>query len=354
MKKIFFIIPIFILLVCIGGEAEPVARDEGFSIGKPYRLSLNGLKQTILVNSNSSSNPVLLVLHGGPGYAMLSLMHDINPQLEDEFIVVNWDQRGAGLSPQSDPSRLTLNQLVMDAHELSRWLKEKFGQRKIYLLGHSFGTVIGLKLIKEYPDDYFAFIGVGQTINVVKNEQYSYDWAYQQAKNNSDANAIQLLEAIGRPSNEGDYLGKIPDKYSDTFEDGSEVTSYYVSYYGGEIHGSKNSDKIDDLIISSGLYDENEWIQNWKYSQSIFQDSEVWNFNLMKKSQGFQYFNVPVYFFMGEHDYDTPVNLFEEYYTLLKSKKEYIHFKNSAHFPFYEEPVKFRTELSKIKADTYK
>ncbi|TLS73533.1 alpha/beta hydrolase [Mariprofundus erugo] len=187
---------------------------------------------------------------------------------------------------------------------------------------------------------------------MIKNEQYSYDRVSQQAKNHADTEAIQLLQAIGRPGNDGEYPGKIPDQYADTFDDPSEVTMFYVGHDGGEVYGSESSDEIDALILDSGLYDKNDWLKRWKFSQSLFNDPDVWRFDATDESQGFQSFRVPVYFFMGQYDYDTPVNLFETYYPLIHSRKQYIRFEHSAHFPFYEEPAKFRSELLRIKSDT--
>jgi proline iminopeptidase len=324
-----------------------------FSFGRPYQVTINGLDQTIMIHTNSESNPVLLVLHGGPGYAMLPLMHQMNPQLEDEFTVVDWDQRGAGLSDEADDSTMTLEQFVDDAHESTLWLKQNYSKRKIYIVGHSFGTVLGCYLIRDYPDDYFAFVGVGQTVNVIVNEQYGYDWAYQEASNRSDEAALALLDAVGRPDNDGEYPGEVPGHYVDDFDAGSDVTIHCVSLYGGDVHGEENADAIDTLILDSGVYDEDSWIDAWQFSQTIFEDPAVWAFDFKNPSQGFLDFDVPVYFFMGQHDYDTPVNLFEEYYALIASDKSYVRFEYSAHFPFYEEAAKFREELLRVKTDTY-
>lgn len=327
--------------------AEPIPT------GKPYQLEINGLKQTIMVQANNPSNPILLILHGGPGYAMLPVMHKVNPELENEFTVVNWDQRGAGLSPETDVSKMTLAQFVDDAHKLTLWLKEKFGQKKIYILGHSFGTVLGIELLKQYPDDYYAFVGVGQTVSVAQNEQYAYDWALAQAKRNDDQDAMKILGIVGRPTDAGDYPGTVPDEFTNDFKDGFEVTSYYVGLNGGDMFGLKGTDSVEQMIYNSGVYNEESWGNGWTFSQGIFNDKDVFRFNFKDPSQGFLDFKVPVYFFMGQHDYDTPVNLFEEYYALITSKKNYIKFEKSAHFPFLEEPEKFREQMIQVKKDTY-
>ena len=348
---------ILLSLLCVLTSFSFVSCQTGFipkrvEAGKPFQVTLNGLSQTIMVHENSSSNPVLLVLHGGPGYAMLPLMHATNPELEDEFIVVNWDQRGAGLTPDDDESKMTLATFIQDAHELTLWLKRKFNKDKIYILGHSFGTVLGIFLVKEYPTDYYAFVGVGQTVNVFENEQYMYDWALSQAIQKDDQASIDLLGAIGRPAKNGTYLNDVPESAADQFDDPSAVTMHYVTQYGGDLYGKTNTDEIDALIMQSGIYDQEEWDDAWAFSQSIFEDPEVWSFDFKDAAQGLTDFVVPVYFLMGQHDYDTPVNLFEEYYNLITSTKTWVKFDNSAHFPFYEEPQKFRDELLKVKKDT--
>lgn len=180
--------------------------------------------------------------------------------------------------------------------------------------------------MESYPDDYAAFIGIGQTVNVLENEQYGYDWAYQKATDRGDQEALDLLGSVGCPESDGGYPGAVPEAYADA---------------------------IDTLIFESGVYDEDSWIDAWQCSQSIFDDPDVWTFEFKDPNQGFLDYNVPVYFFMGQHDYDTPVNLFEEYYALIVSDKAYIRFESSAHFPFYEEAAMFREELLRVKTDTF-
>ena len=234
------LLPTLILSACfMFGTSASASGDIVY--GEPYRVAINGLNQTVMIHTRDTSNPVLLVLHGGPGYAMLPLMHELNPQIEDDFTIVNWDQRGAGLTLETQEANMTLNQFVDDAYELTLWLKQEFGQQKIYILGHSFGTVLGIYLIKLYPENFFSFVGIGQTVNVIENEQYGYDWAYQQAIENGDQRARDLLDAVGRPRNDGYYPGEVPLEYADEFESGSDVTIHYVSVYGGDVYGAENA-----------------------------------------------------------------------------------------------------------------
>jgi pimeloyl-ACP methyl ester carboxylesterase len=336
-------------------RAEEIDEDDEFPVpvGSVFKVKVNRLDQALMVHGKEASKPVLLVLHGGPGYAMMPLMHKVNPQLESQFVVVNWDQRGAGLTRETNKAKLTLRTFVEDAHQLTGWLKKTFETDKIYILGHSFGTVLGIMLAKKYPADYHAFIGVGQTVNCFENEQYMYDWALSEAKRRKDTGARDLLAAIGRPGRDGEYPREVPDSAADDFADPSEVTMHYVGHYGGDLYGKTGTDGVDDLVLEDGPYDAEAWQAAWRFSQTLFKDPAVWRFDFKDPSQGFTNLAVPVYFFMGDHDYDTPVALFEKYFKAIKSRKTWVRFGKSAHFPFVEEPARFRTELLKVKAETY-
>ena len=206
-------------------------------------------------------------------------------------------------------------------------------KEKIYLLGHSWGTVLGVNLIKDYPQDYSAYIGVGQVVNVIKNEQHSYTFALEQAMDNGNAVAINELESVGAPNIAGEYLD----------ETGYEITNKWMEFYGGSLYAKTSSGELTDLILSDDVYHLDQWSNGYDFSQYLFDDPNVWSFDF---SQTHLTLSVPVYFFMGHHDYDTPFVLVEEYYSALEApQKKLVWFESSAHFPFYEEKEKFISEL---------
>lgn len=319
----------FISSLCAAGSANGI---EGLQ-----EITLGGRDQWISIQGNDFSKPVLLVLHGGPGYAMMSLFHENNRELEDYFIVVNWDQRGAGRSYSSDIPRqtMTLKQFVFDAHDLTDYLKNRFDQEKIFLLGHSFGTLIGSILIKDYPEDYFALCNVGQVVNIVENERLSYGFALEQALAYDKKKAIRELKYVGAPDNQGVYAD----------DSGYEVTMKWVGYFGGELYGKKDSREIENQILNSDIYidSQEDLISGWSFSQELFNDEALWDIDLREDITQVE---VPVFFFMGRFDYDTPFPLVEQYYDVLQApRKEIVWFDKSAHFPFYEEPDKFNKML---------
>lgn len=301
------------------------------------QIELGGVDQWILTHGNHPENPVLLVLHGGPGYAMMPLLHDYNVELEEHFTVVNWDQRGAGksYSPDIPEESMTLEQFVSDARELTELLQSRHDKEKIYLLGHSFGTVLGMLLIDRYPEHYWGFVGVGQVVDVIENEQLSYDFALSQATAAGNQEAIDQLREVGRPDDDGQYRDA----------SGYEVTMEWVGYYGGDVYGETSTAEIEAAILSSEVYAEDqEKVQmGWEFSQTLFSDEDLWYLDFRELITRV---DVPVFFFMGRHDYDTPYALVEEYFALLEAPvKELIWFEEVAHFPFYEDPAGFNAAM---------
>lgn len=308
------------------------------------KVSLNGTTQWIYITAHKANLPVLLVVHGGPGFVMLPLLHQIIPELENYFTIVNWDQRLAGKSfSKKIPLRsLTLAQYVDDTHKLTLLLKKRFKTNKIYLIGHSFGTMIGLLVVAKYPSDYYAFIGVGQVVSFAKNEMGSYKFALNAAKMAKNKVALRQLKKIGKPNSKGFYKR----------DSGFDVTSKWVEYFGGSLYGHSTLDPIYNLIFNSNIYKNNarKILKGYKYSEYVFNDKAVYRFNLKKIAKSIV---IPSYFLMGKYDEETPYNLVEEIVPTLPIKnKQLITFYQSAHFPFYEEPINFLNVMKQIRLET--
>ncbi|MBA2710220.1 MAG: alpha/beta hydrolase [Tatlockia sp.] len=307
-------------------------------------VNLHGSKQWIYITGQQDDNPVLLVLHGGPGFAMLPLFHEKLPELEKTFTVVNWDQRGAGKSYSKTiaANSMTLDQLVEDAHELTQILKKKFHKNRIFVLGHSSGSMIGVRLIKRYPEDYSSYIGVGQVVNFAENEIGSYDFALQEAIKNHNRKAEKQLKSIGRPDEHGIYQS------NDINSDDYEITSHWVEVFGGSLLNHSDLDELYDIIFSHSVYqgEDKKILKGYEFSQALFRDRQMMEFDLVKELQEI---NIPVYILSGRNDFETPVTLIKKYFDQLNlPSKKYIEFDNSGHFPFYEEPKQFVSTMNAI------
>jgi pimeloyl-ACP methyl ester carboxylesterase len=315
-------------------------------------LTINGVKQWVQLQASDSTQPVLLILHGGPGYAIMPLFHARNAALEDSFIVVNWDQRGAGrsYSRRIPRSSMTLRQLLDDLQALTLYLKERFRQEKIYLLGHSFGTMLGLSAARDHPENYHAYVGVGQVVGPIVNEIVMYEWALQQAGREKNSKALRQLRRIGHPDEDGEYLADGPGG-----EAPYDTAERWMGYFGGELYQKRGSDEIDDWLLGQPVY-QGKWGRKWEkgltFSARIFEDPAAWRLDFRESARSV---DVPVYFLQGHHDYDTPWPLVAEYAPILAApRRELIWFENSAHFPFYEEPDLFNEVLvTVVKGDTY-
>jgi pimeloyl-ACP methyl ester carboxylesterase len=201
-------------------RTAPIAGEH--AIAALERVTLGGFAQTILLRGHDVRKPMLLYLHGGPGGGQLPLAPFYSAELEKHFLVVHWDQRGAGASCAGvDPATLSLERIVADTLELATQLRARFGT-PLVLLGHSWGSLVGVLAAAQRPDLFAAYVGVGQLVNLRRNEEISYRWVLDEAKRRGDADALAALEAIGAPP----YASQA----------GLRTQRGYLMRWGGSIH----------------------------------------------------------------------------------------------------------------------
>ena len=173
-------------------------------------IPINGTMQWISVRGRDARNPILLFLHGGPGSPTMPADYTFQTPWEDYFTVVQWDQRGTGKTyvandPKVVAPTMTVQQMTSDAEEVVRYLQTTYKKRKIVLLGHSWGTVLGVALAQKHPEWFYAYVGVGQLIDTKQNEVDGYIFALESARASHNAEAIKELEALapypGEPGN---------------------------------------------------------------------------------------------------------------------------------------------------------
>ena len=229
-------VALVLLIGCLAwqspGKTAPMIDESGKpkpgSVAQLEQVTLGGMPQWVLMRGEDNRKPVLLVLHGGPGTAEMLMMREYLFELEKHFVVVNWDQLGAGKSYSADipPHLLSVDQFVASTIELATWLRQRFKQDKIYLMGHSWGSILGIKAIKKRPELFAAYIGVGQFVNFVEGERASYEYALRTSKERHIAEAVQELEAIG------------PPPYADDDDLKSTATERkWIVRFGGDTYG---------------------------------------------------------------------------------------------------------------------
>lgn len=182
----------------IAGLQEIVTPD---GVDERFTVTLGGARQVVRARGADRANPILLFVHGGPGAAEMPYLWSFQRPWEDFFTVVQWDQRGAGLSyalndPAAIAPTLTLDRYVADAIELIELLRARYGKRKVILVGHSWGSFVGLHIAQRRPDLLHAYVGMGQLIDWLDNERVQFEWTLAEARRRGDGEAIAALEAL--------------------------------------------------------------------------------------------------------------------------------------------------------------
>ncbi len=291
-----------------------------------YDVEINGCKQKILVQTSDLNNPLLLYLHGGPGSSIMMMSHVYSNGLKDHFILVNWDQRGTALSFHEgmDATKISEDQIRADALALVKFLLKTFHKKTIYLIGHSFGSVIGLQLVADHPELFSAYIGVGQVINWNKSVDITYKWLHDTLEAAGDTSGLRRIESDQFPSMD------------------------LVTKYGGH---HRLSISLDSLITSSPYYFEGYLDLLRKGRELSQREVEKNHPSRSAAHRSTSAINVPLYFFEGIHDHVIACapQLVVEYCKSVKAPKaEVVWFYDSAHYVCVEEPGKFQDELIRI------
>ena len=350
-KKLWLLLSPLIAVVLVGlgtvvvalvkspGKLAPLKDSEGRvlagSISEKVWLDVNGIQQGMFLRGESADNPVVLYLHGGPGTPMLQFITALEKEerLEKYFTVAYWDQRGAGMtySRSSDPATMTVDQMVDDTHKVTQYLKSRFGQSKIYLLGHSWGSYLGVKVIEKYPDDYLAYVGVGQVADATESERLTYYKMLDHAREIGDQEVVEKLEGYD-PGAEGfpslDYFVKVR----------SEILEKYG--WGRIRRGASFSDILGGVLNFEGytLPEKVSWFLGADFSM-VHLLPVVLADDLRVSSMKF---DIPFYVLQGAYDGQCSVVLAREYLDGLDApKKGFFLFEESAHSPNMEEPEKF-------------
>ena len=325
-----------VLLLWSPGRTSPFLDDNGKrlpgSISEKIHVSINGVGQGMFIKGKDSSNPVLLYLHGGmPDYVHTQ---DYPTGLDEYFTVVWWEQRGSGLSysPGIPPESVNPDQLVSDTLSVTNYLRKRFGQQKVYLMGHSGGTFIGIQAAARAPALYRAYIGVAQMSHQLESENLAYAFMLRRFKDEGNAKMVRTLE-------EGPVTDAVP------------LPDSYLSVRDSAMHSLGIGTTHDMRSVVTGLllrslenreYTLPEKINMWR--GKIFSGSRLWNTELSTDlTTKVTRLEIPVYFFHGVYDYTVSYPLAKSYLEQLDAPvKGFYTFTKSAHSPLFEEPKRMR------------
>lgn len=303
------------------------------SISEKILVNINGVKQGMFIKSKNDTNPVLLYLHGGmPDYF---LTQKYPTGLEDYFTVAWWEQRGSGLSFNASIPResMTLEQMISDTKAVTNYLRNRFGKDKIYLMGHSGGTFIGIQVAAQMPELFHAYIGVAQMSDQLQSERLAYEYILKKFGEKGNKKMVRKLEAAPVTLTSG-----TPDAYC-TLRDPA-MHSLGI----GTTHDMNSV--ITGIFIPSLLcreYTLPEKYNLWR-SKSRSGISILWS-NMITTDLAMQVteLDLPVYFIGGKYDYTVSYILAKDYFKKIKAPvKGFYTFEKSAHSPMFEEPEKMQ------------
>jgi len=298
------------------------------------KLPIGGVEQWLLIRTANTENPVFFFLHGGPGAGEMPLLRYFNNELEQYFTVVTWDQRGAGKSNSRDipPHSINLDQLRSDTHEIVQYLKNRFNQPKVFIAGHSFGTVLGIQLVKKHPENIYAYVGIGQIVNTKRNTESTCQLGYELARETGKKKDISIFSDIYGNGSSADV----------TDLETALTLNDFLKENGGVYHDRTTFNKLIFAVLTAPEYtllDKIKYMSGLKRSRELLWNRDLFEVDFFRDAPRLE---VPVYFISGKYDLIASPELTLEYYNFLSApEKHLVEFKDSAHCGIFEEPSKF-------------
>jgi pimeloyl-ACP methyl ester carboxylesterase len=319
----------------VGPDGEPLPG----SISEIIPVAIGGHEQVLMMRGRDVDNPVLLYLAGGPGGTDLGAMR-ADVSLEQHFIVVTWEQRGTGKSYAAlDPvDTLTFDQMVADTVEVTNYLRNRFGEEKVYLVGNSWGTILGTLVVQQYPELFHAYVGTGQMVSPRETDIMFYQDTLSWAELTGNQDLATQLRLKGPPPYENllDYEAAISHEHAwNPYPDLDTSKEMPFNLFVPE---NSFMDRINGLRAFLDTF-------SVLYPQLQEIDFRVNNYN----------FEVPVYIVIGEHEARGRAVLAYEWFQMLEApSKKVIVFEHSGHRPLFEEPAAFTEVMKQLLEDTYK
>lgn len=337
-----FILSLYVIFMLIfippsSGEIQSFLDEDGkviaHSIAEKVFVEINGIEQGMIIKGVNIDKPVLLIVHGGPGLSDYFLSKIYDTGLENEFVVCYWEQRGTGLSFHNDMDKKMFNteQFIKDTIEVTQYLRQRFNQDKIFILGHSWGTYLGLMAAKREPELYVAYIAMSQIVNQKESEIEAYQYMLDQYTIKGNKKMIKRL-------NEYHIM-----------DDENELLMYRKSALRDQAMHDLGVGTMHDMdSVIQGLFLPSLRCRDYTIEERI----NIWRGKIFSKDTQMLFtiddfdaridvasLDLPIYFLAGIYDYTTSYKLQKVYYDMLDAPiKGFYTFHDSAHSPIFEEP----------------
>jgi len=308
-----------------------IATPNGIDEGK--YVEIGGIEQWITIRGEDRGNPILLFLHGGPGDATNPWGFAGFRTWLRYFTVVQWDQRGAGRTlgrngPSLGPT-ITIDRMTRDGIELSEMLRRTLNQDRIILVGHSWGSILGVRMVKTRPDLFYAFVGTGQVAaDPARNYTVAYDEVLKAAKRRGDQRAVTELEQAGPPPWRDGRGYAVQRRWANLFEG---ADTFLASTLG--------------LALAAPGYTARD-VNDWLSGQRLSAERLVPQTNAVDAAALGGEFSVPVFVIQGAEDFTTPTSLAKTFVASIHApRKEFVAIEGGGHFAVFMKSDAFLNEL---------
>jgi pimeloyl-ACP methyl ester carboxylesterase len=345
LKIVFRSVLVFTALLLIGGltyravrqhrNAKALAIRTPNGIEESMFVKIGGIDQWVQIRGENRDNPALLIVHGGPGSSYVPFTPTIR-SWERYFTVVQWDQRGSGKTYGRNESTgggdMTIDRMAQDGIEVTEFVRKRLHKKGVILLGHSWGTILGVPMVQRRSDLFYAYVGTGQIVDMVRNEAVSYDMVLKRVRATADEKAIKKLEDIG------------PPPYRD-------LSTWFVKQ---KLIAETAPAIADGLFLEETFYTAALFAPNYslKDSYDFFAATYYSGTTLMKELMSYDAgrlgvkFETPMFLFQGESDVNTPTKLVEEYFATIEApKKELVLLRGCGHMAIFSKSDVFLNEL---------
>jgi pimeloyl-ACP methyl ester carboxylesterase len=301
-------------------------------IDEAQYVMLGGIEQWVTIRGWDRDNPVLLFLHGGPGDVTNPWTFGLFAPWEKQFTVVQWDQRGAGRTlrktgPSVAPT-MTLDRMVQDGIELTEYLLKHLGKKKIVIVGHSFGTILELGIVRARPELFYASVGTGQVADETKNYFVAYDALLKKAKAVGNQRAIDELSRVGPPPYKSGEGYRVQWRWANAFEGADQFLN----------------ETLGLALVAPGntVQDINDSGDGQLFSgEHLVRQTE----SKGPKELGLE-LSLPMFFIQGAEDFTTPTALARNYLESIKApRKEFVTINGGGHFAVFMHSDQFLQEL---------
>lgn len=301
-------------------------------------IRVGGIDQVVSIRSQDLRNPVLIYFHGGPGFVEMPLDWWWDRGWDEYFTVIHWDQRNAGktftASGASDPATLTPERFQADAEEVVQWALKRFGKRRLFVLGHSWGSMLGLKLAAAHPEWLHAYIGMGQAIDGPESERRGWAWTMAQARADGNEAAIRDLASIA-PYAQGPAPIPVPAIL---------LQRKWLGHYGGAAWRRTGGDFEAAAFRLSPDYSDADVRNAFKGQPAVTE--AMLPAILATDLSSVRRLKTPLILLLGRHDINVSSTVAAEWFATVKAPaKRLVWFERSGHHVTSEEPGKLLTTL---------